>query len=402
VPFALKPVPSVPHAFDPPATPQALRRYESEPNWKLQPLSARYPRLSTDRETADKHNLEWVTPGHPLFEALRRNALDKAADSLADGTCLYSLDVAAPMRIDFYRAKIVDGLAATIHERLFAVETQADGQTTLRDPGVLGNLSSAPALKTLPPIAQLPEPRAWLNEHALVPFLEEVRKERAAEVERIARHVNLSLTELIYREDQRIARLQEDVDRGIEGAAGNLRQAENRHDELTQRRERRRVELERQCSLTLQDVQRMTSVLVLPHPERDQPEVRNLRPDPETEAIAMRVAIENERAQGRAVADVHERDPGYDITSLDTNSGELRLIEVKGLAGNEGVIGLTPNEKRTAEDRRDCYWLYVVTGCKRAEGPKLIQISDPAQLEWDEIRKIDHYALRVAALAAQT
>jgi SNF2 family DNA or RNA helicase len=83
VPFALKPVPSVPHAFDPPATPQSLRRYENEPNWKLQPLSARYPRLSTDRETADKHTLEWVTPGNPLFEALRRNALDKAADSLA-------------------------------------------------------------------------------------------------------------------------------------------------------------------------------------------------------------------------------------------------------------------------------------------------------------------------------
>jgi hypothetical protein len=231
-----------------------------------------------------------------------------------------------------------------------------------------------------------------------VPFLEEVRKERAAEVERIARHVELSLTELIYREDQRIARLQEDVDRGIEGAAGNLRQAEIRHEELTQRRERRRVELERQCSLTLQDVQRMTSVLVLPHPERDQPEIRNLRPDPETEAIAMRVAIENERAHGRAVADVHERDLGYDITSLDTNSGELRLIEVKGLAGTEGVISLTPNEKRTAEDRRECYWLYVVTSCKRPEGPNLMQLADPAQFEWDEIRKIDHYALRLAAL----
>lgn len=145
----------------------------------------------------------------------------------------------------------------------------------------------------------------------------------------------------------------------------------------------------------------MTSVLVLPHPERDKPEFRNLRPDPETEEIAMRFAIEHERANGRAVADVHERDLGYDITSLDTNSGELRLIEVKGLAGSEGVVSLTPNEKRTAEDRRDCYWLYVVTGCKTGIGPKLIPVLDPAQLEWDEIRKIDHYALRVAALAGQ-
>jgi hypothetical protein len=35
---------------------------------------------------------------------------------------------------------------------------------------------------------------------------------------------------------------------------------------------------------------------------------------------------------------------------------------------------------------------------KTPEGPKLMQITDPAQLEWDEIRKIDHYALRLAAL----
>ena len=34
--------------------------------------------------------------------------------------------------------------------------------------------------------------------------------ERVAEIDRITRHVELSLTELIYREDQRIAKLQED------------------------------------------------------------------------------------------------------------------------------------------------------------------------------------------------
>lgn len=65
------------------------------------------------------------------------------------------------------------------------------------------------------------------------------------------------------------------------------------------------------------------------------------------------------------------------------------------------TVALTPDEKRTAEDRRDCYWLYAVTHCKLPEGPKLMRISDPAQLEWDEIRKVDHYALRVAALAAK-
>ena len=129
------------------------------------------------------------------------------------------------------------------------------------------------------------------------------------------------------------------------------------------------------------------------------PEIRNLHPDAETEAIAMRVAIEFEEAQGRKVTDVHEKNLGYDITSLDSQSGELRLIEIKGIGADEGTVALTPNEKRTAEDRRDCYWLYVVTRCKQPDGPKLMPVRDPAQLEWDEIRKIDHYALKVREMS---
>ena len=39
----------------------------------------------------------------------------------------------------------------------------------------------------------------------------------------------------------------------------------------------------------------------------------------------------------------------------------MRLIEVKGLAAATGSILFTPNERRVAEDRPDCFWLYVVT-----------------------------------------
>ena len=124
----------------------------------------------------------------------------------------------------------------------------------------------------------------------------------------------------------------------------------------------------------------------------------------------MRAAIEYERSQGRAVADVHEQNLGYDLTSLDTQSGELRLIEVKGLGGPTGTIGLTPNEKRVAEDRRDCFWLYVVTDCDveqassllghpgRTPGPQFHIIKDPASLPWHEVKKVDHYWLSVDAM----
>jgi predicted GIY-YIG superfamily endonuclease len=110
-------------------------------------------------------------------------------------------------------------------------------------------------------------------------------------------------------------------------------------------------------------MERIASVLILRHPEREAPEVHELRQNLETEAIAMRVVMEHEQNQGRQVYDVHEKNLGYDVTSLDLNSGELRLIEVKGLGAETGTILLTPNERRVAEDRRDCYWLYIVTNC---------------------------------------
>jgi hypothetical protein len=107
--------------------------------------------------------------------------------------------------------------------------------------------------------------------------------------------------------------------------------------------------------------------------------------------------MDYERAQGRAVADVHEQNLGYDLTSLDTQSGELRLIEVKGIGEATGTVLLTPNERRVAEDRRDCYWLYVVTHCRTT--PQLQEpIKDPARLPWHEVRKVEHYWLEVDAI----
>jgi len=237
-------------------------------------------------------------------------------------------------------------------------------QPRLREPGILSNLLPSNAKCEIPNVAYLPEETSWLNQNAFTPFLEEVRVERVSEIDRISAHVELSLTELIQKADEEIGRAALEFDKKTAGAAGRLAQAETRHSELLQRRERRRQELQRQKSLTLQSIERITSVLILPHPERETPEVRKLQPNLETETIAMKVALEYERAQGRQVYDVHEKNLGYDITSLDVNSGELRLIEVKGIGGQTGTIVLTPNEKRVAEDRRDCYWLYCTSSAE--------------------------------------
>ncbi|HOG28744.1 MAG TPA: helicase-related protein [Vicinamibacterales bacterium] len=404
VPMQMKPVKGMDHSFDPGATPLQLKRLEQADSWRLGPIANRYPRLSTDRETADHEKLEWVTPGHPLFEALRRNALQQASDVLADGACFYSVDSERPARIDVFRAAVVDGLGDTVHERMFAVR-QDGSAPSAHDVSILNTLQPAPRPAELPQAAFAPDPLPWLTETALMPFLDEVRCDRVDEVGRIARHVDVALGELISREDFNIGRYADEAEAGVEGAAGLLRIAEDRHQELIEKRRRRAEALDRQRSMSLQHVERMASLLVLPHPARNDGDVANLRPDPETEQIAMRVVIEHERAQKRIVDDVHLKNLGYDITSVDPASGELRLIEIKGIGADAGTVALTPHERRVAEDRRDCFWLYVVTNCKAEGGPTLLPpIRDPARLAWQEVKKVEYYALSARDLSrsAQT
>jgi hypothetical protein len=55
------------------------------------------------------------------------------------------------------------------------------------------------------------------------------------------------------------------------------------------------------------------------------------------------------------------------------------------------------DERRVAEDRRDCYWPYVVTNCGTRPQPQE-PIRDPARVEWHEVTKMAHCYLPVDAL----
>jgi Domain of unknown function (DUF3883)/Helicase conserved C-terminal domain len=367
--------------------------------WNPNRLEQRMGRIHRYLQTQDCLIFNFVATntveGRVLEKLLER--LQEIRNALSDDGVFGVVSVRCCLRLDFYRARVVDGLGNVVHERLFVVELSQGSEPALREPTILGDFQPGMVPSPLPEVASASEAISFLQENALAPFLAEIKAERQDEVERIRRHVEVSLTELIARADLDVGRANEEKDRGVEGAAGRLAQAEQRHDELLRRRERRLEELERQKALSRQGVERIATALVLPHPERARPELRNLRPNPETEETAMRVAMEYERSGGRAVADVHEKDLGYDLTSLDTQSGELRLIEVKGLAANEGPIIITPNEHRVAEDRRDCYWPYVVTDCA-ADRPNLHAHRDPARFGWREVTQVAHYTLPAGAL----
>jgi hypothetical protein len=108
--LSLKAVPSLSNTYDPGRTPNVLKNYERNPDWRLSSLLVRYPRLSTHRETADENNLKSVTSGHPLFEAVRRHTFHSSQEDFKKGACFFSLAHEAPARIDFYRARVAMGL----------------------------------------------------------------------------------------------------------------------------------------------------------------------------------------------------------------------------------------------------------------------------------------------------
>lgn len=93
------------------------------------------------------------------------------------------------------------------------------------------------------------------------------------------------------------------------------------------------------------------------------------------EETAIRIVIEKEKEEGRIPERVAESEH-YDIKSVNPETGEVRIIEVKGHAKPEVYAELTEDEAKLAEKEGDRYWLYIVYDVT-SENPKLLRFRDP-------------------------
>ncbi len=391
--LAIKELGSLPHAFDPGKTPSALRAHEQDADWRLPALANQYPRCTTDRKTADEKHLEWVTPGHPLFEAVRRQVLGLAREPLSHGACYYSLQHEQPARIDLYRARVVDGLGRVIHERLFAVELNAQHEPGFCDPAHYRQFHSTVPPEALPSVANQEEATTWLLTCS-VPVHRGSPRRAAGRSERIAEHNELSLTELLSRRMMKSAarrRKWKKTSRGrkVVWQGGIATRG------LLARRDRRRRELEQQRSLTLQAVDVSPVLLVcLTRPGKIPKSVGSSRiskPKPRPCKTVWLI----ERSQGRVVDDVHEKNLGYDLTSIDPNSGDTAAYRSsRDWARPRATSCSLPMNAGWPEDRRIAYWLYVVANCDN--DPELQNpIKDSGRISMARSSKVQHYWLEV-------
>jgi hypothetical protein len=343
-----------------------------------------------------------VTPGHPLFEAVRENVTEHVREDLLRGAVFYDLHQAYPYRLDVFAASIKDGRDNQLHRRIFVVQADQSGTLTIRQPTIFLDLALAPKEKHIPDGDGLPDRSAaerFLVTTALNPFLAEVAAQRARETATIEKHLKISLNELIHRQNLRMAEIHESGQFGDETLmAANMKKVEDKLDELNGRLEQRTAELRREAECMIGDIQHVGRAWVLPHPERTSPQIREMVTDPEIERIAVQAAIKHEESEGRVVESVEADNRGFDLISRkphpeDPNTAiDVRFIEVKGRS-HTGDIALTTNEYNTARRLRKDYWLYVVFHCA-SPVPSLNKLNDPATLEWQPIVKVEHYRLR--------
>ena len=207
-------------------------------------LVARYPRLSTDRDTAEQHNLEWVTPGPSAVRSAAPSQPRNRPGVPSPRAPASIRSTTRPRRGSTSTARASWMGWVTRHSRA-AVRRRARrgrpssapraGRPGQPEPGRRGSEDDLPSVKSLP------EATDWLNEQRVHAIHRTTSRPNAStEIERIAEHVELSLTEVLQRIDQEIGRASEDVEKQkVTGAEGRLAQAEARHGEVLARRERR-------------------------------------------------------------------------------------------------------------------------------------------------------------------
>jgi superfamily II DNA or RNA helicase len=363
-------------------------------------LGKEYQKIAFSKDILKKDStVEWVTPGHPLFECIREDLQEQVQKDLREGAVYYDLNRTVPALLDVFSASVRDGLGNSIHQRLFVVETFQGGLMNVRQPTMFLDIQPAETGTDVPDIITMPQPaqiESYLIDSSLQLFLNEVRQERLRQTATIERHIEISLKELINRQNTRLIDLFARQQSGVSDSLlpANIKTTQDRLDELNNRLDRRRKELEQERTCSIGEIRHLGRAWVFPHPERKSPGMVMMVRDDEIERIAVQTVIQQEEARGWKVQSVETEDRGFDLISRkphpeDPNTAiEVRFIEVKGRA-SIGEVALSSNEYKTAGRLKNDYWLYVVFNC--ASTPEINVVQDPARLGWQPLVKIEHY-----------
>lgn len=367
--------------------PPDLRKLPEALERRFGKIGQSYPKLTFDKEQIVGYSdVEFVGPGHPLFEGVVERVLREYGSSLRQGACFFNAEATEPTVLWLLKGSVEDGRGQTIGERLFAVHRTGDeyrknqpyALLDLKDPEKQPDLRDELRAVAADQDAVI----NWSLDDVVAPYFKEIEQRRSRELSIKEKYVRKSLQFLISESNKKIGRYDSDL-RQIKDESdpkrlsiqGNRAKEEQRRMELSQRLKDRLGEIEQERHLSEKPPDLLGVAVILPPPAEVVAAVGPaMHSDPEVEAIAVEFVKQYEISQGRKPVSVEEENCGWDISSL--KGGEIaRYIEVKGRAAG-GAVALTPNEWIKAQRFGKDYWLYVVVNCKSQ--PELYMIQDPA------------------------
>lgn len=329
-------------------------------------------------------NAHYINPGNPLFDALVALVRDSFREEMLKGTVLVSPEDSKPYFAYFIRNRIEDnrendatsnGVAA---EMLSLVCQNDDGTFAETSPAKLLDLCPpASFAKTITPLDVISKDAVveWAYENETEPLLTKTQEAVNEDTHKRKEYLESAFTQTIMDIQSSINDLQgRALTSDDEKVQQKLQAKELRYNELKVRKKERLQELDDSVELNAIEPEVLGCAYVMPLSQVEYQHHYGMSRDDEVEAIAMNVAMEYERKNGRKPTDVSKDNVGYDIRSNDAE-GQKRYIEVKGRAATDGVM-LSENEMNRLAQLGNRAWLYIVTNCKTT--PELNVINNPA------------------------
>jgi superfamily II DNA or RNA helicase len=377
---------------------------------KLGRSDARYPKFTFQKEQAreSKHlDSELMSPGHRLFAAVDEVLNGKVADA-RQGIARYVDPFSPrPYRLHFFEVEVEGGTVTGGYEPAYGTLT-----TVVEDESGELEIGAADILHDLTPTKDIVEidigddtierVRKWVMGNVQHPMTTKTREERVTQAAIRKEYLEASFAISIRKAEQRYLRFADEVAQGRDELKLVRDNAARDVEALKQRREEKLAALENIAVVAAGKVEYLGSAVVEPTDAAGP----HMHRDDEVERAAMEHVMAWEREQGWEPTDVSKLHDGsgFDIRSVgpEDASGKrpVRRIEVKGRAGENLPVELTPNEWIQAGRHRESFWLYVVWNAKSE--PRLLRVNDPVSTmkgSVEELKVVNGY--RVAAEAIE-
>ena len=277
----------------------------------------------------------------------------------------------------------------------------------VHEPTVLHEIVPAPCGTPVPGRrSRVPHRQAveqFLYQRTLQPWGVKAAADRIQEVERVAKHVEISLNALIDRQQVQLGDLLNRQVEGqtVQGLDGLISQAEQHLDELNNRLERRRreLELERHCAVA--DIKHLGRAWVLPHPERNNPQIAPMVRD-DRDRTDRRGGRDRPRAgaglggRERRIREPRLRSdlpPPASRRPQDVHRGPVHRGQGPGRRGRGRA-----EQERVRYGRPSGQGLLALRRVQLCRDAELHTVQDPARLGWKPMVTVEHYQLNAQAI----